>query len=254
MVRLECACWFFFEFPILTTRFVGVVCVDGWFLLWCVPRCTARFPVLPAPLLLYRERDRETGVVFLVIGSLCFLPGSYASYNLWHAWRGTPGFHFHQSALRALVLGRLVRFGGCLFRERAPFLVLTIVTHSCFPFPRRWCGEHALWGACDSTRQWRTSTTSGGRTNWVYPRSGAAAGSADVCCHTNTRATTRTRRHAERKKGMNNNGRVRHEANSFSSTLDARTPLTYLLGQSSPPKSYPARRSGPSHPPPSRAD
>lgn len=44
------------------------------------------------------ERDRETGVVFLVIGGLCFLPGSYASYNLWHAWRGTPGFHFHHMA------------------------------------------------------------------------------------------------------------------------------------------------------------
>eukprot|EP00168_Porphyra_purpurea_P009070 TRINITY_DN2198_c0_g1_i12.p4 TRINITY_DN2198_c0_g1~~TRINITY_DN2198_c0_g1_i12.p4 ORF type:complete len:118 (-),score=26.50 TRINITY_DN2198_c0_g1_i12:187-540(-) len=44
------------------------------------------------------DRDRDTGVAFLVIGSLCFLPGSYATYNLWHAWRGTPGFHFHQMA------------------------------------------------------------------------------------------------------------------------------------------------------------
>lgn len=71
----------------------------------------ARVLVLVFPCSLFhlcRERDRETGVVFLVIGGLCFLPGSYASYNLWHAWRGTPGFHFHHSALRELASGRRV--------------------------------------------------------------------------------------------------------------------------------------------------
>jgi hypothetical protein len=37
-------------------------------------------------------------IAFLIIGSLAFLPGSYAVYNLFHAIRGTPGFQLSSIA------------------------------------------------------------------------------------------------------------------------------------------------------------
>ena len=34
----------------------------------------------------------------VVLGSVAFVPGAYAAYNLWHAVRGTPGFHLSDIA------------------------------------------------------------------------------------------------------------------------------------------------------------
>jgi Transmembrane proteins 230/134 len=68
----------------------------------------------------FREKDTAVFISFTIIGSLAFLPGSYAAYNLWHALRGTPGFHISQSALRGTV-GRFL--GLCL--TCALFLALT---------------------------------------------------------------------------------------------------------------------------------
>lgn len=40
--------------------------------------------------------DRQTGTNLLVIGGLMFLPGSYASWILYGAWKRWPGYEFHQ--------------------------------------------------------------------------------------------------------------------------------------------------------------
>jgi Transmembrane proteins 230/134 len=42
--------------------------------------------------------DRSERIAFLVIGSIAFIPGAYAVYNLFHAIRGTPGFHLSDIA------------------------------------------------------------------------------------------------------------------------------------------------------------
>lgn len=44
------------------------------------------------------EKDQGGGIAMVVLGSLAFAPGSYAAYNLWHAVRGTPGFHLSEIA------------------------------------------------------------------------------------------------------------------------------------------------------------
>lgn len=51
-------------------------------------------------------RDKDTGlmIAFATLGSIAFLPGAYATYNLYHAYRGTPGFHLSQSAYLRYVL------------------------------------------------------------------------------------------------------------------------------------------------------
>ena len=40
--------------------------------------------------------DRQTGTNLLIIGGLMFLPGSYASWILYGAWKRWPGYEFHQ--------------------------------------------------------------------------------------------------------------------------------------------------------------
>lgn len=45
----------------------------------------------------FRDKNQGLLISFAVIGSIAFLPGTYASYNLYHAYRGTPGFHLSQS-------------------------------------------------------------------------------------------------------------------------------------------------------------
>lgn len=44
-------------------------------------------------LLHFQSRDRETTIAFIVIGSISFLPGVYASFNIVQWLRGVPGFH-----------------------------------------------------------------------------------------------------------------------------------------------------------------
>jgi Transmembrane proteins 230/134 len=44
----------------------------------------------------FKERDRGAFIAFVTIGSIAFLPGAYAGYNLFHAVRGTPGFHISE--------------------------------------------------------------------------------------------------------------------------------------------------------------
>jgi hypothetical protein len=39
---------------------------------------------------------KKGSFAFILIGSLLVIPGGYQSYNLYHAWRGTPGFSFSQ--------------------------------------------------------------------------------------------------------------------------------------------------------------
>lgn len=46
----------------------------------------------------FRDKDHGTFVAFTTIGALTFLPGAYASYNLYHAIRGTPGWHLSDFA------------------------------------------------------------------------------------------------------------------------------------------------------------
>lgn len=43
------------------------------------------------------DRDRSTSIAFVAVGGVAFLPGSYLAFNLFHAMRGTPGFHISQS-------------------------------------------------------------------------------------------------------------------------------------------------------------
>lgn len=44
------------------------------------------------------EKDQGGGIAMVVLGSVAFVPGAYAAYNLWHAVRGTPGFHLSDIA------------------------------------------------------------------------------------------------------------------------------------------------------------
>lgn len=39
-----------------------------------------------------KERDR--GIAMLVVGSIAFLPGSYATFQLFGAWRRWPGYSY----------------------------------------------------------------------------------------------------------------------------------------------------------------
>ena len=43
-----------------------------------------------------RNGDRERAISMIVIGSICFLPGSYASWILWGAYSKWPGYSFSQ--------------------------------------------------------------------------------------------------------------------------------------------------------------
>ena len=45
---------------------------------------------------LYYNGDRDRAISTLTIGSLCFLPGSYASWILFGAWNRWPGYEYHQ--------------------------------------------------------------------------------------------------------------------------------------------------------------
>jgi hypothetical protein len=54
---------------------------------------------LPLQLMLYYgvqvlagERDR--GIAMIVVGALSFIPGSYAVWNLYGAWRGWSGYSY----------------------------------------------------------------------------------------------------------------------------------------------------------------
>ncbi len=38
--------------------------------------------------------DHDKGVALIVIGSLAFLPGSYASFQLYGAWKEWPGYDY----------------------------------------------------------------------------------------------------------------------------------------------------------------
>mmetsp|Transcript_10775 Transcript_10775/g.37543 ORF Transcript_10775/g.37543 Transcript_10775/m.37543 type:complete len:110 (-) Transcript_10775:34-363(-) len=38
--------------------------------------------------------DRERAIAMIVLGSICFLPGSWASYNLYGTWKRWPGFRY----------------------------------------------------------------------------------------------------------------------------------------------------------------
>lgn len=38
--------------------------------------------------------DRDRGIAMIVIGSLTFIPGSYATYNLYGAWKGWRGYKY----------------------------------------------------------------------------------------------------------------------------------------------------------------
>eukprot|EP00183_Erythrolobus_madagascarensis_P005593 CAMPEP_0185844130 /NCGR_PEP_ID=MMETSP1354-20130828/412_1 /TAXON_ID=708628 /ORGANISM="Erythrolobus madagascarensis, Strain CCMP3276" /LENGTH=55 /DNA_ID=CAMNT_0028543751 /DNA_START=399 /DNA_END=566 /DNA_ORIENTATION=- len=37
--------------------------------------------------------DRKRGIALVTVGSICFIPGSYAVYMMYYALRGTPGYN-----------------------------------------------------------------------------------------------------------------------------------------------------------------
>ena len=38
--------------------------------------------------------DRERAITMITVGSIAFIPGSYASYHLYGSWRRWPGFSY----------------------------------------------------------------------------------------------------------------------------------------------------------------
>lgn len=38
--------------------------------------------------------DRDRGIAMCTVGALAFLPGSYATYTIYGAWRGWPEFSY----------------------------------------------------------------------------------------------------------------------------------------------------------------
>ena len=44
----------------------------------------------------FYKGEREAGINMLVIGGLMFLPGSYASWILYGAWKRWPNYEYHQ--------------------------------------------------------------------------------------------------------------------------------------------------------------
>jgi hypothetical protein len=45
--------------------------------------------------------DRDRGVAMCTVGSIAFLPGSYATWHLFGAWRRWPGYSFEHCAAAA---------------------------------------------------------------------------------------------------------------------------------------------------------
>lgn len=81
-------------------------------------------------LLHFRSYDRQTFVAFVVLGSIAFIPGAYAAFNIVQWYRGVPGFHLSECMFSVSVFHFAISF---------PTFVLT-----CF-FPVHFCIVVAYW-------------------------------------------------------------------------------------------------------------